>query len=145
MKKVLSSGNKQNYFKINYMEKNVNVINWFEIPVTDFSRAKKFYETVMDMTMGEHQMGPFKMGFFPYEMGSGKLSGAIVQGEGYKPSIEGTLVYLNCNPDLSPFLNKVESAGGKIIFSKTEIAPGLGFNAMFIDTEGNKVALHSQN
>lgn len=127
------------------MEKNVNVINWFEIPVIDFSRAKKFYETIMDITMGEHKMGPFNMGFFPYEMGSGKLSGAIVQGEGYKPSKEGALIYLNCNPDLSASLSKIESAGGKILAHKTEIAPGLGFTAFFIDSEGNKVALHSQN
>lgn len=127
------------------MEKNVNVINWFEIPVTDFSRAKKFYETIMDISMGEQKMGPITMGFFPYEAGSGKLSGAIVLGEGYKPSKDGALVYLNCNPDLASSLSKIEAAGGKILVQKTEVAPGLGFNAFFIDTEGNKVALHSQN
>ncbi|HEY0030606.1 MAG TPA: VOC family protein [Bacteroidia bacterium] len=125
------------------MEKNANVINWFEIPVTDLTRAKKFYETIMDITMSENRMGPLNMGFFPYEMGSGKLSGALVEGEGYKPSSEGALIYLNCNPDLSLALNKIENAGGKTLLPKTEIGPGLGFMAFFLDTEGNKVGLHS--
>ena len=127
------------------MEKNVNMVNWFEIPVTDFQRAKKFYETILDISMNEHKSGANNMGFFPYEMGSGKLSGAIVEGENYKPGLNGVLVYLNCNPDLSEALNKIEKAGGKVLLSKTEIGPGIGFQAYFTDTEGNKVALHSQN
>ena len=126
------------------MQKNVNVLNWFEIPVTDFKRAKKFYETIFEITMPEHSMGGYMMGFFPYEMGSGKLSGAIVQGEHRIPAKEGSLIYFNANPDLSDALGRIEKAGGKIFVPKTQISPEIGFFALFTDTEGNKVALHSQ-
>jgi predicted enzyme related to lactoylglutathione lyase len=117
-----------------------NAINWFEIPVVDFPRAKKFYNDIFGFELYEETMGPFRMGFFP---GEGGVSGAIVQGEGCKPSQEGTLVYLNGGDDLSKVLNKVEGAGGKIAMPKTEITPEIGYSAIFIDTEGNKVALHS--
>ncbi|MEW6468400.1 MAG: VOC family protein [Bacteroidota bacterium] len=126
------------------MEKEANVLNWFEIPVTDFARAKKFYETVFNIQMSEHQMGPYKMGFFPYEMGSGKLSGAIIQGEGYQPCGKGTLIYFNGNPDLSDPLSRVEKAGGTILLPKTQITPEIGYQAYILDTEGNKVAIHSR-
>src|SRR5688572_24630307 len=126
------------------MEKAANVLNWFEIPVKDFARAKKFYETVFNIEMSEHQMGPYKMGFFPYEMGSGKLSGAIIHGEGYEPSDKGALIYLNGNPDLADPLSRVEKAGGKIVLPKMQITPEIGHQAYIIDTEGNKVAIHSQ-
>ena len=126
------------------MEKNVNVLNWFEIPVVDFDKAKLFYETILGIQMASHAMGSNTMGFFPYEQGSGKLSGAIIKGEGYVPSMMGSLVYINCNPDLADVLSRVEKAGGKILKPKFTISPEIGCQAMILDTEGNKVALHSQ-
>jgi predicted enzyme related to lactoylglutathione lyase len=119
-----------------------NTLNWFEIPVTDFERAKKFYETVFDMKMSKMDFGGFTMGMFPSEPNNGKLSGAIVHGEYYKPSMEGALVYLNGNPDLQEALDRVEKAGGKIMRPKTQIGE-FGFMAVMIDTEGNAVAIHS--
>ena len=118
-----------------------NVVNWFEIPVADFERAKKFYETVLAGDMHVQEMMGFKMGFFPME-GEG-IGGAICHGEGYKPSLEGTRVYLNGGEDLSIPLSKVEAAGGKIILPKTKITDDIGYMAFFIDTEGNHVAFHS--
>lgn len=118
-----------------------NTINWFEIPVLDFKRAKKFYGDIFSSDIHEMNMGPYTMGFLPYD--EGKVSGAIVHGEGYNPSKEGTLVYLNGGDDLSGMLAKVEAAGGKIIKPKTLITEQIGYDAIFIDTEGNKVALHS--
>lgn len=126
------------------MQTNANVLNWFEVPVTDFKRAKKFYETIFEINMAEHSMGGYMMGFFPYEMGSGKLSGAIVHGEHRVPAKDGALIYFNANPDLSSSLSRIEKAGGKILVPKTQIGPEIGFFALFIDTEGNKMALHSQ-
>lgn len=120
-----------------------NMINWFEIPVSDFNRAKKFYETIFGMEIEVQDMLGFMMGMFPAD--EGKVSGAIVAGDGYKPSMEGAVLYLNGNPDLSQVLNKVEAAGGKVIVPKFEITPEIGHCAFFIDTEGNKIALHSQN
>ena len=123
-----------------------NALNWFEIPVLDFSRAKKFYETIFDYQMPENQMGPARMGFLLFDFQNGKVGGAIVHyPEFYTPQSNGTLVYLNCEPDLEPVLDKVEAAGGKIIQVKSENSAEqrLGFSALILDTEGNRVALHS--
>ena len=122
-----------------------NALNWFEIPVTDFERAKKFYESIFDYQMPENMMGKVRMGFFLYDMPGGKVGGAICKSEIHKPSQEGCLIYLNCQPDLQVVLDKVENAGGNIIQQKTKISEEqeLGNIAFIIDTEGNKVALHS--
>ncbi len=118
-----------------------NAINWFEIPVTDFTRAKKFYETILGAEIMEIPFPEGKYGMFPSDMQSG-VGGGLAQGEGFVPSDKGTIVYLNGGEDLSSSLNKVESAGGKIVLPKTSIGEN-GFMAHFIDTEGNRIALHS--
>lgn len=127
------------------MEQLKNSINWFEIPVSDFNRAKKFYETIYDFEMPEHQMGQVQMGFLLCDTQSGEeiVGGAICFGEGYTPSEEGTKIYLNGGRDLNTVLNRIESAGGKVTLSKTEIPENHGFFASFIDTEGNLLYLHS--
>lgn len=127
------------------MDASVNTLNWFEVPVADFERAKKFYEAIFGIELQVMDFGGFKMGMFPSTPGDGKLSGAIVHGEWYKPSMEGTLVYFNGNPDLQVALDKIEKAGGKVLQPKTQITPEYGYMAIFTDTEGNRVALHSQN
>lgn len=119
-----------------------NAINWFEIPVTDFDRAKKFYETVLDTQIMEMPFPGGKYGMLPADMMNGGVGGGLVFGPGFEPSDKGTLVYLNGGDDLSFPLSRIELAGGKIILPKTSIGPN-GFMAHFIDSEGNKVALHS--
>ncbi|MFL5739124.1 MAG: VOC family protein [Flavisolibacter sp.] len=126
------------------MHLNTHAINWFEIPVENFERAKKFYETIFDYQMPENQMGPARMGFLLYDFKNGGRGGAIVHHpQLYTPSANGTLVYLNCEPDLSEVLNRVENAGGKILHAKTLIAENLGYWSLIADSEGNHVALHS--
>lgn len=125
------------------METGANVINWFEIPVRDFSRAKKFYETILDIGMPEMEMGGARMGFFPYQPGSGRVSGAICKGENYHISVSGPKIYLNGNPDLSHILDRVNAAGGEVLVPKEEITPEHGYMACFRDTEGNHIYLHS--
>ena len=123
---------------------NTHAINWFEIPVDDFARAKKFYEKIFDYQMPETQMGPARMGFLLYDFQNGGRGGAIVHNPGfYSPSKNGSLIYLNCDPDLSIVLDKVEDAGGKVTTPKTVVGPNLGHWALIEDTEGNRVALHS--
>jgi predicted enzyme related to lactoylglutathione lyase len=118
-----------------------NIINWFEIPSTDIGRAIKFYNSILGIKITDVDMFETKMGFFPTD---GKnVSGAIVQSDDYKPSSVGTLIYLNGGNNLETHLAKVEMAGGKIIVPKTQISQEMGYFAIFIDTEGNKVALHS--
>jgi len=119
-----------------------NSLNWFEIPAADIKRAVKFYETVFSITMPQMEMGG-SMAFFPADMEGGKVGGALVQSPMHKPSTEGAIIYLNGNPDLDIALGKVEKAGGKIVMPKTKITDEIGFMAFFTDTEGNKVAMHS--
>lgn len=125
------------------MEKQTNAINWFEIPVLNFERAKEFYSRIFDYEMYEMVMGSSRMGFLPMDPESKGVGGAIVQGEGCVPSALGCKVYLNGGDDLLVVLNRVEVAGGEIIVPKTKIDDETGYFAFFQDTEGNHVGLHS--
>ena len=127
------------------MDTTTNSLNWFEIPVTDMERAKHFYQVAFSMHMNESEMMGMQMAFFPYDNGSGKASGALVKSENHKPAQEGTVVYLNANPSMDQVLERIELEGGKILMPKTQISPEIGYMAFFMDTEGNKLALHSQN
>lgn len=127
------------------MDKSTNAINWFEIPVTDITRARKFYETIFEIQMSDMEMPGMKMSAFPYEPGSGKLSGGIAQSAMHKPSMEGTVVYLNADPEIQVVLDRIEGAGGKVVMPRTVIDENIGVMAFFIDTEGNKVGLHARN
>jgi predicted enzyme related to lactoylglutathione lyase len=118
-----------------------HAINWFEIPVKNFERAKAFYEAVLDIQMVLPTEG-MKYAMFPSNMQQGEIGGGIVEEQGYEPSQTGALVYLNGGEDLSTPLSRVTAAGGKIVMPKTSLGPN-GFMAHFIDTEGNKVAFHS--
>ncbi len=119
-----------------------NVLNWFEISVLDFDRAVKFYSDIFSYpSMHKMDLGGLQMAIFPME-GDG-VGGALCQHESYKPSQEGVVIYLNANPDLSTPLSKVEAAGGKVVMPKKQISPEIGFMAIIIDSEGNRVAFHS--
>jgi len=119
-----------------------NAINWFEIPVKNFDKAKTFYETILDSKMDLMEAMGMRSAFFPADLQNGALGGCIIQGQGYEPSSSGTVIYLNGGDDLSIPLSKVEAAGGEILMPKTPIGAN-GFMALFTDTEGNKIGLHS--
>jgi uncharacterized protein len=120
-----------------------NLINFIDIPAADFSRAVSFYKAILGLHIKETDMFGTKMGFFPTD---GKnVSGAIVQGQDYQPSTNGVVAYLNGGNNLQIILDKVESNNGKVIVPKTHINAEVGYIAMFIDTEGNRMALHSIN
>lgn len=122
-----------------------NAISWFEIPSTDIDRAQKFYETIFDITMIKMDVPNLKMRAFPLDNPMEGVGGTIVQSDSsYVPSAtDGPLIYLDANPDVQNVLDKVEAAGGKIIVPKTNISDEYGFMGVFIDTEGNRIALHS--
>ncbi|MBK7869399.1 MAG: VOC family protein [Saprospiraceae bacterium] len=127
------------------MDATTNALNWFEIPASDIDRAKSFYETIFGIEMQQMEMMGMHMAMFPWAPMSGKASGALVQSDMHTPSTDGALIYLNANPDLADALGKVESAGGQVVMPKTQIDEETGYMAFFIDTEGNKVGLHSGN
>jgi uncharacterized protein len=117
-----------------------NALSWFEIPAEDIERAVRFYNTIFDTELVRFEgSSNFPMGMFPVESG---VSGAVIQGEGYAPSSEGTIVYLNGGDDLNSVLSRVEGAGGKVLAEKMDIGEH-GFAAFFLDSEGNRVGLHS--
>ena len=122
-----------------------NAISWFEIGTNDLDRATKFYETIFNVKLAPLDLPNIKMRMFPLEDMMTQVGGAIVNSGGFhKPSsTDGPLVYLNGNPDVQKVLDKVEAAGGKIMVPKTEISPEYGYMAVIIDTEGNRIGLHS--
>lgn len=116
-----------------------NYISWFEIPVYDIHRAAAFYNSIYGIEM-EMQVGDdFAMAYFPADEGVG---GALIAGPGCYPSDTGSLIYLNAGNDLEGVLGRVELAGGRVIMAKTHINDASGNFALFIDSEGNRLALH---
>lgn len=122
-----------------------HAISWFEIASADLDRAQKFYETIFDIKLIPMDMPQIKMRMFPIDDMMVGIGGAVVSsGDFHKPSAkEGVLIYLNGNPDVQKILDRVEKAGGKIVVPKTQISPEYGYMAVIIDTEGNRIGLHS--
>lgn len=121
-----------------------NMVGWFEVPVTNMERAKVFYDTVLNVDSMVQDFAGTLMGWFPFAEGKSGASGSLIQNEAYKPSdTKGVLVYFS-SADVNNELNRVEAAGGKIIQPKTQISPDIGYMALFIDSEGNRMALHSR-
>jgi len=121
-----------------------NAISWFEIPVADMQRAKTFYSALYNVEeLHTSEMMDIQMAFLPCEMSDTVVGGALCAGEWYKPSADsGALVYLNANPDLNTMLGRVEAAGGQVLMEKTSLGEH-GNMAFFMDTEGNRIGLHS--
>lgn len=128
------------------MEVTHNVVGWFEIPAIDIERAMKFYKDVFGFELTRQQMGDLDMAFFPYHESNIGSGGALVcNPEWYQPNTNGIVVYLTAfSGDLANEMAKVESAGGKVIMEKTLITPEIGYMGMFIDSEGNRMAMHSR-
>ena len=114
-------------------------VSWFEIPVYDIHRAAAFYNGIYNMEMEVGYNGDFAMAYFPADKGIG---GALIAGPGCIPNDTGVLIYLNAGTDLDSVLGRVELAGGRVIMPKTHINDASGNFALFIDSEGNRLALH---
>ena len=116
-------------------------ISMFEIPATDISRAINFYQALLDIKIEKMDVEGMQMGILPYE--GQMVTGVIIQADGYKPSADGVTMYLNAGDNLQVVLDRVEKNGGQIIVPKTAHADESGFFAIFLDSEGNKMALNS--
>lgn len=115
----------------------------FEIPATDMSRAVKFYQTILDVDIEQIEMPEMEIGVLPYE--GQMVTGVIMKGEGCNPSADGVTIYLNAGDNLQVILDRVQASNGKIMIPKTPHADEIGFFAIFLDSEGNKIGLHSPN
>jgi predicted enzyme related to lactoylglutathione lyase len=132
--------------EVSHMDQKNNVVGWFEIPVHDMERAMKFYQTVFGLTLERHILGPLDMAWFPaVQNGAGAAGSLVHHATAYKPSTDGTLVYFTAHSgDLSQELARVEGAGGKVLLGKRLIKEDIGYMALLIDTEGNRIAMHSR-
>ena len=118
------------------------IISWFEIPALDLNRASAFYEQILAVTLNRGDMGPTSLAVFPYDRDHA-TGGTLLVGPGFNPSADGSVVYLNANPSLDAVLARVVPAGGEILLPRTELPPGMGAFAHFLDTEGNRVGIHA--
>lgn len=125
-----------------------NVVCWFEIPVLDMDRAVKFYEEVFQFKIDVQTFGKELMGWFPFpnDHEAANAGGSLIYNpDYYKPNPNGVLIYFASQTnDVSDELSRVEAAGGKVIVEKRQITEEIGFMGAFIDTEGNRIALHSR-
>jgi len=123
-----------------------NIVGWFEVPVVDIDRAVAFYSAVFGFELQTQQFDDEIMAWFPYEEGKEGASGTLLyHKEKYTPSEQGVVVYFSApSDDLSNELSRVVNAGGKIIQEKTLIAEDYGYYALILDTEGNRIGLHSK-
>jgi predicted enzyme related to lactoylglutathione lyase len=118
-------------------------VSMFEIPATNISRAIHFYQELLEIKIEKMDIGGMQMGILPHE---GQIvTGVIIQADGYNPSADGVLMYLNAGENLQVVLDRVEKNGGQILLSKTAHADESGYFAIFLDSEGNKMALNSKN
>lgn len=119
-----------------------NAIHWFELPADDFERAIGFYETVLSCRLERETMGgDMLMGMFPHSRPG--VGGAVLKHPMARPGASGAIVYLSGGDDLSAPLARIERAGGKVLVPKTLITEEIGYYAVFVDSEGNHVGLHS--
>jgi len=116
-------------------------VSIFEIPATDISRAITFYQSIFELSLQELAFPGMHMGLFPTE--NQMNVGVILKAQDYVPSPNGVTIYFNAGNDLQIILDRIESHGGKIIVPKTPHADDVGFFALFYDTEGNRIGLHS--
>lgn len=139
-----SSGKQEADLIVAKNKKDMNsFISIFEIPATDLSRAVNFYQEILGVKIETMHFPEMQMGLFPYE--DQMVTGVIMKGEDYKPSALGVTIYLNGGDNLQVILDKVEKNGGKIVVPKTPHADEVGYFAIFHDSEGNKIGLHSPN
>ena len=118
-----------------------NPVGWFEIYVQDTSRAKLFYETVLQTKLERLPSQDIEMWAFPNQGGGVGAGGALVKMNGFPSGGNSTLVYFTCD-DCAVEESHVETSGGKIQKAKVPIGE-YGFISLAIDTEGNMFGLHS--
>lgn len=115
---------------------------WFEIPVLDFERARRFYEALLGVQLREERMGPSHMAIFPSTTCAS--GGCLCAMEGYAPSTQGSVVYLTTSNDVQQHLDRAVALGGAVLWPRTELPEGMGVYAQIRDCEGNRVGLYSR-
>ncbi len=124
-----------------------NVVGWFEIPVSDMDRAVKFYNDLFGFSLEASPFGGDQIAMFPadFEKDPPGAAGCLYKGKDAIPGSSGTIVYFTSpSGDCANELKKAHELGAKVIMEKTEIPDGHGFFTLIQDSEGNRIAIHSQ-
>ena len=117
-----------------------NQIVWCDIPVQDLERATRFYAAVLGREVKRHDFSG-AVGILPHN--HGEVGGCLLTGQEEKPGKDGVMIYLNASGRLDEAVGAVAANGGRVIKPKHAIGP-FGYRAIVIDSEGNRVALHSE-
>src|SRR5262245_14632221 len=117
-----------------------NTFCWADIPVTDLDRAVRFYSAVLGSAVKKESAFGMEFGLLPHYETS--VSGCLVTGKDQQPSLTGPLLYLSVEGRLDDAIAQVRQLDGKVLQEKHQIGPH-GFRAIVVDSEGNRVALHS--
>ena len=112
---------------------------WFDIPVADLDRAAKFYRAILGVGVSKETFGDMSLCVIDHQEGNG---GCLVQSK-EEIAAGGVLVYLNVNGRIQDAVGKVVPNGGSVIQPTHSIGPH-GFRAVVLDSEGNRIALHSE-
>lgn len=118
-----------------------NPVRWFEIYVQDMNRARRFYESVFHVQLQRLNTPGFEMWSFPMQMNQMGTAGSLVKKDGVLSGGNSTIVYFAC-ADCAVEEALVPVYGGKVELSKASIGP-YGYVSMVLDTEGNRIGLHS--
>jgi uncharacterized protein len=140
---ILSFFFNRKQLKTSNVEKKLNPVVYFEIPVSDMERAITFYTAVFNFDFEKTMIDGNEMAYFPFFENADGITGALAKGASYKPTKNGTLVYFRTE-NIAETLKLVLQNGGKILFPETSNGD-LGSVAEFEDCEGNRIALHMKN
>jgi predicted enzyme related to lactoylglutathione lyase len=114
---------------------------WVDIPVRDLDRAIEFYAAVLGTPVTREGGPGFSFGLLAHS-GSDVAGCLYLADDGNAPSARGPLVYLNVDGRIVDAERAVAARGGRIVESTHAIAPH-GYRAIVLDSEGNRIALHS--
>jgi hypothetical protein len=118
-----------------------NTICWTDIPVADLERAMKFYSAVLGALVKKESKPGMEFGLLPHA--ETNVSGCLYKAGDNRPSDHGPLIYLSVEGRLDAAIKAVREHGGKVVVDKEPIGP-YGFRGVIMDSEGNRIALHSQ-
>jgi predicted enzyme related to lactoylglutathione lyase len=114
---------------------------WFDVPTVDLDRAAAFYSKVLNCDIEVDEFPGGRIAVLPHS--GDDVAGCLYQSDVHKPSVDGMLLYFNVNGRLCDAVEAAVAAGGQVLRPKHSLGPH-GYRALVLDSEGNRIGLHSQ-